>query len=145
MRKLLSAVLALLIVVSMMGTAVFATEGESNAAGYAGTYEGTCTYQPNGMPMAIEYSFAMTLNADETYTFVSTYAVSGNTYDGLNENGIYTIDGTALTVTAADGSVWSGTISDGVINMNCPVSTAMSGSGYGSSFDVTMTLGGTTG
>lgn len=111
---------------------------------YAGAYHGTHTYQPGAMPMAIAYSFTMTLKADGSYTFVSSYKVAGADYEGLNETGTFAIDNGALTVTASNGTAWTGTISGDTISIKRPVGAAMSGEGYGTSFDVTMTKEGTT-
>lgn len=59
MRRILSAVLALVMVVSLMGTAVFAAEGSE--AEYVGTYTGSHSYTPAGMPMSIDYSYTLEL------------------------------------------------------------------------------------
>ncbi|MDO4355262.1 MAG: FMN-binding protein [Clostridia bacterium] len=119
-------------------------QGESKYK--TGTYAGQYTYQPGGMPMAIEYSYSLTLNGDGSYSFESSYTVSGTAGEGLSESGTYAVKDGVLTLTASDGYVCTGTIdANGNATLKRALSNAMSGEGKGTEHDITLSIHGGSG
>jgi len=72
----------------------------------AGTFDGTHTVNAMGSDIVYEYYYVFT---DGNYTFRSDFVMNEEPYSH-EESGTYTIDGTVITFTPAEGDPYTGTI-----------------------------------
>lgn len=72
-----------------------------------GVYGGTLS--KNAMGGTVVYSYTLTLNADNTYTYYVEFPMGENVYQAT-ETGTYTAEESVLTLTSSDNVVMTGTI-----------------------------------
>ena len=103
----------------------------------AGTYVGTYEKNIEAMGMSVTYYYNATFNADGTFNYFVKYIMMGSVQDGVNISGTYAVEGNTVTLTPAEGTAITGTLTADNTLAIALQATAMSTTAY----DVTFTAG----
>lgn len=98
------------------------TTTESRPSFQTGTYSGSHKKEVAAMNTTIVYKYSITFRTDNTYQYKVSFNAMGEDVTET-ESGIYSVDGTSLSMTSEDGTKTSGKIAGNKISISRVVSS----------------------